>query len=151
VRIYFYVEYVYERKVSCGGYTCYYFHYLYPVEIRGVYRADQYPIGGYIEAYTPPDTAPTYSYVGCGSQSIDFTPTYVSDSSLVSTSVNFSLSLGSIRWSATLTVDFYKAGRSDDRYVTLYVSISAPHGFCYYWWYNNDDKMTYEILFKPYP
>jgi len=30
-------------------------------------------------------------------------------------------------------------------------NVTALDYFRYYWWFRDDDRMTYEMLFKPYP
>jgi len=158
VQLYFRVGFRYERFTYCGGYLglCHDYHYLYPVAIYEIYRADQHPIGGSIEPYTPPSTAQNYATLGSGSASIVFIKIpgadRGSDTPLAGTSVNVSLSSEYKQWSAILTVHLYKdAVKIGDQYTTPYVAISAPNDFYYYWWFRDDDKMTYEILFKPYP
>jgi len=155
VRIYFYVQYVYERTVKCyepNG-PCYFFHNLYPYIIHEIYRADSPDIGGSVEPYTPPSTAPSYAVKSYGTRNIYFTPVINSSTPLIGTSIVFSLSvggpLGPLLWSASLTVNFYQDGRNDNQYTTPYVAISANSSFWYYRWFRDNNAMTYEILFKP--
>lgn len=44
---------------------------------------------------------------------------------------------------------FAEAGRNGNQYTTPYVRISAPSNFYYYWWFKDNDAMTYEVLFAP--
>jgi len=57
--------------------------------------------------------------------------------------VTFEFSFGAF----SLTVSFYKAGRSDSTYTTPYVRIDSTR--YYWWWYRDDDRMTYEVLVAP--
>ncbi|MBO8181051.1 MAG: hypothetical protein H0Z19_11390 [Archaeoglobus sp.] len=61
-------------------------------------------------------------------------------------STNIGLSIGPI--SIGISVSPYKAG--DDRYSTPYervVDVSGKGYDWYYWWYRNNDPMTYEVEF----
>lgn len=150
IQIYFYVKYVYEYEVWCDTFTgsCTYYWFLYPAEIGGLNRADYLGVGR-VESYTPPSTPPYYARQNAFSAIIGFIPTYESDYPLAATSVSFTFSYTyPATWSVTLTIDFYKAGRSDNQYGTPYVSVSVPGYYPYYYWYRDNDPMTYEILFK---
>jgi len=157
VRIYFYVEFVYERFTYCGGLLgiCRHYYRLYPSAILNVSRADQ--IGaGYVEPYTPPNaTTLYYAYRTYGNAIISFLKgrgffaTIEKDAPLVGTNINFTHTYGS--WSATLTVNFHQTSIyfEDDRYSTPYIRVSASPWVCYYWWERDHEKANYEILFAP--
>jgi len=152
VRIYFQVTYIYEYEIwydIFSGVGCMEWWTLYPFEVGAVVRADI--IGaGFVEPYTPP-SPPPYAYLTYGSSLIGFNRNpYVSDYSLAVSSVSFSFTYTyPASWSVTLTVNFYKAGRDDGQYGTPYVKVEPTSLFGYYWWYKDNDAMTYEVLFAP--
>jgi len=155
IRIYFYVtyRYYYEEWWDTFAGVCYQWWVLYPLYIGGVERADQLGVG-YAEPYTPlsPPLGYTYLSSASGSTKIYFLPATISDYPLVETSITFSYSFAYppyAPWSITLSVSFYKAGRSDNQYGVPYVEVVAPDCFRYYYWFRDDDPMTYEVLFAP--
>jgi len=62
----------------------------------------------------------------------------------VSTSVMVRLGLTSF----TLTVDVYRAVRSDQEYSPPYVKVIDYSGEGYWWWFKNDDPTTYSVLLE---
>ncbi len=168
-RAYFNVRYRYEELyVSLNGFVKIGMRYwvLYPVNIGGVEMSGSLcQVLPWISCekeylnFIPP--APWYAGgPALGNKTISFPadplrqklyPTERTDEVLAGTYVNFTFPEGN--WSATLTVHFYKAGRDDQKHTTLYVRVRDVSGSTmawYYWWYRDNDPLTYEILFSNY-
>ena len=95
---------------------------------------------------TPPSIPPSFAAGPLnGNRDINFEKPYQSSVRLdLSTSIG--LSIGAISFS--ISISPYKSG--DDRYSTPYVSVVDISGKSYpwyYWWYKNNDRMTYEVEF----
>jgi len=144
--VYFKVLYRYEYSVHCKLESCLTVWTLYPYSVMDVAHSAEEPTLPYrLTPYTPPPR-PWYAVEGRpGPIRIYFNPPYESDSTLVDTEVTFEFSFGVF----SLTVSFYKAGRSDDGYTTPYVKVDSTR--LYWWWYRDNDAMTYEILVAPRP
>jgi len=113
---------------------------LYPSVIRGI---DDVPAGQYVE----PSTHPTYATHLRKGYDISFGlgGTKVTDEVTgVSTSVTVELGPASF----TLTVNVYRAVRSDQEYSPPYVKIVDYSGEGYWWWFKNDDPTTYSVLLE---
>ena len=119
---------------------------IYPVNIGGLIRVVE--IGDYNEPPRPPIYASGPYY---GDMEISFAvegQAYESDITIgVSTSITFCYSV----WGCvSLNVNVYKAGRDDNEYTTPLIVVHDVSGRDYpwcYWWYRDDDPMTYEIEF----
>ncbi|MCC6047289.1 MAG: hypothetical protein LM571_03775 [Desulfurococcaceae archaeon] len=142
--VYFTVRYRYEYSVHCKMESCLTVWTLYPYVITALARSAEEPTLPYrLAPYTPPPI-PWYASRGLpGSTRIFFEPPYESDTALADAEVTFEFSFGVF----SLTVSFYKAGRSDSTYTTPYVRIDSTR--YYWWWYRDDDRMTYEVLVAP--
>ena len=143
VRLYFEAEYKYEYWEYEDAFTGYKYWFLYPSKIASVERAD-YLGFGYVQYSCPAPQPPSYSYYELGSTTISFGEygAHKSDTGIARAYVTFKLSGA---WSATLGVDFYRAGRQDNEYQTPYVKVDN-NGNAYYWWFKDNDPMNYEIL-----
>ncbi|BEP16741.1 hypothetical protein PYJP_00930 [Pyrofollis japonicus] len=147
--IYFWTEYIYEWSVYyCDSFSgiCYEYWLLYPYMIRGIAKASDLGITPYPEDYVPPSNLPPYANPGYYVDKIYFGQygAYQSDVSLSGITVTVTYSNV---WSASLTIHFYKAGRDDNQYTTPYVYVEYTRFF--YWWFKDNDPMTYEVLFSP--
>jgi hypothetical protein len=152
-RVYFNVRYRYEKWVvyydGFAGVSAVYW-LLYPVDVRGVERSEVlYPNVPYEKDYWHGTyRAPWYAAGPLrGDGIIDFNVTEQTDEVLVDTAVSFSFTFGVF----TLTVHFYKAGRTDNNFVSPYVRVRDVSGRTtawYYWWYTNDDPKLYEVRFS---
>ncbi|MDW8010155.1 MAG: hypothetical protein RMH84_00960 [Sulfolobales archaeon] len=151
-RVYFQVMYNYERGyvgspsewVAC-------LWLLYPVEIVDARRSAQ--LAGLVpfelSSYSPPP-APAYARgPTSGNRVIGFDPPYTSDTVAVSIGVSVTYK----GFTLTVTVNFYKAGRNDNTYTTPSVVVEDVSGRTtpwYYWWYKDNGRMTYEVMFSNY-
>mgnify|MGYP001772546726 CR=1 FL=1 len=155
-RVYFNTKYVYEKwYVSFDGFAGIgmLVWLLYPVYISGVQRSATLPGVPNEQEYLsiiPP--APSYSNGPFrGDVTIWFTPAYESSSVVASITISFSYVLDG--WSVSLAVNFYEAGRNDNSYTTPYVSVEDVSGNTqgwYYWWYRDNDSMSYTVQFSNY-
>ncbi len=103
-------------------------------------------------SYSPPSTIPNYAY---GPTQGDLEITYgeygahMSNYKLgVSTAISFCGAGGA--GCVTLNINLYKAGRNDAEYTTptlLVHDTSNKNSPWFYWWFKNDDPMTYDIQF----
>ncbi len=146
--IYFYTEYRYEwLHVGVTG-CCYLVIWqLYPVSIYGLARTGEEPLLPYERYPYVPPTPPYYKLPGCvGELIIGFNQSGTSETDIPLSSISVSFTLGGV-WSASLSVDFYKALRDDTQYTTPYIKIYATRN--YWWWYKDDDPRIYEILVAP--
>lgn len=142
--VYFEVQYRYEYSVHCKMESCLTVWTLYPYRITALARSAEEPNLPYrLAPYTPPPR-PWYASEGQpGSARIYFEPPYESNTALADAEVSFEFSFGVF----SLTVSFYKAGRSDSMHTTPYVRIDSTR--YYWWWYRDNDMMTYEVLVAP--
>ncbi|MEO3993759.1 MAG: hypothetical protein QN229_05615 [Desulfurococcaceae archaeon TW002] len=159
-RVYFNVRYVYEEwHIASDGFAgiSETIWLLYPTNVRAVSRSGilsqalpNIPNEQQYLSLVPP--APSYATGPLMENEIVwFTPVSESDVVLASITIGFSYVFGG--WSAGLTVSFYKAGRNDSLYTTPYVSVedvSRNTRPWYYWWYTNNDPMTYQVQFSFY-
>ncbi len=153
-RVYFKVKYVYEWGNECDSFagSCYSYWLLYPVSIRNVQRSgvmSDAQIPNETSYYNPPSYCGSPDYVEIypgNTRTIWFydntKPPYESNIPISSIAITFNLP--SI-WSATLSVDFYKAGRHDSQYTTPYVKITNNNNYPICWWFESDDPMTYTV------
>ena len=148
VRLYFRVKYVYEEwefwdSGLTGMMVKYWF--LYPSRVTDVVRADTLGVG-VVATYEPPEVPPPYATCAVGDRVIWFNMGEVRETDISIARVSVTFSYADL-WSVTLAVDFYRAGRDDDRYTVPYVVVkTGGRGFC--WWFKDDDPMTYEVLFS---
>jgi len=145
--IYFYVRYNYEYSVWCDSFAgfCLLYWGLYPADIRTVKRSAEEPSLPYsLYPYTPP--APPYYKTpeGPGEVLIWFNATSETDISLYRVTVSFTYAG---IWTASLTVSYYKAVRSDSQYTTPAVRIRSTR--YYWWWYKDNDPRNCEVLVAP--
>jgi len=139
------IRYNYEHYAfwdSSGFYWLY--DFLYPYYIGGLLSPQ---VVGY---YQKPSSPPSYAHGPLkGDGLIYFTPVYDSNNKLpLSTSISVSIPIGPL--SLSISVSPYEAGQSNQLYTTPYVNVKDVSGRnygWYYWWYKNDDAMTYEIQF----
>ncbi len=136
------VEYRYERHAVWDDDFEIYWKYelFYPTAIGGLSTPQ------IIGNYNPPSSPPYYARGPFkGTRSINFEKPYQSNSKL-DLSTYIGLNVGSLSFG--ISVSPYKAG--DDRYTTPYVKavdVSGKSYDWYYWWYKNNDPMTYEVQF----
>ncbi len=116
------------------------YEFFYPVAIKGL--STPQVIGN----YNPPSSPPYYAAGPFkGSKELNFEKPYMSNDKL-SLSTYIGLNIGPLSFG--VSVSPYKAG--DDRETTPYVKIVDVSGKSYdwwYWWYRNNDPMTYEVEF----
>ncbi|WP_456468629.1 hypothetical protein [Archaeoglobus sp.] len=136
------VEYRYERYAYWDDdFEIYWkYEFFYPTAIRGL--STPQIVGNYY-----PPTSPPYYAAGPlkGTRNLNFEEPYQSNEKL-SLSTYIGLDIGPV--SVGISVSPYKAG--DDRYSTPYeraVDVSGKSYDWYYWWYRNNDPMTYEVEF----
>ncbi|WP_290597149.1 MULTISPECIES: hypothetical protein [unclassified Archaeoglobus] len=136
------VEYRYERfAVWDDDFEIYWkYELFYPTAIGGL--STPQVIGNYHQPSSPP-----YYARGPfkGTKEVNFERPYQSNSKL-SLTTYIGLNIGSLSFG--ISVSPYKAG--DDRYTTPYIRIVDVSGkgyAWYYWWYRNNDPMTYKIQF----
>jgi hypothetical protein len=136
------VEYRYERfAVWDDDFEIYWkYELFYPTAIRCLSTPEV------IGNYYPPSFPPKYAAgPSKGTKEVNFERPYQSNSKL-SLTTYIGLNIGSLSFG--ISVSPYKAG--DDRYTTPYVrivDISGKGYAWYYWWYRNNDQMTYEVQF----
>ncbi len=136
------VEYRYERYAFWDDDLEIYWKYefFYPTAIGGL------PTPQIVGNYYPPRSPPRYAAGPLkGDIELNFEKPDQSDEKL-SLSTSIGLSIGQV--SIGISVSPYKAG--DDRETTPYVKIVdvSRKGYdWYYWWYKNNDPMTYEVEF----
>ncbi len=114
---------------------------LYPSEIIGI---DDIPVGWYVE----PDTHPSYATHLRKSYEISFGlegSKETNEVTGVSTSLTVTLAETA---SFTLTVNVYKAVRSDQEYSAPHLVIRDYSNEGYWWWFKNNNPLTYTILLK---
>ena len=136
------VEYRYERYALWDDdFEIYWkYEFFYPAAIMGL--STPQVVGNYY----PPSSPPSYaSGPYKENYEINFEEPYQSNVKLdLSTSIG--LSIGPVSFG--ISISPYKSG--DDRYSTPYVSVVDISGKSYpwyYWWYKNNDRMTYEVEF----
>ncbi len=136
------VEYLYERHaVWDDEFEAYWkYEFFYPRAIGGLSPPQV------VGSYTPPPTPPSYAAgPQNGSCEINFEKPYPSDTKLNLTAQAV-LNIGELSFS--ISISPYQSG--DDRHPTPYLSIVDVSGKgypWYYWWYKNNDRMTYEVEF----
>ncbi len=114
---------------------------LYPSQIRGI---NAIPAGW----YTEPSTYPSYATLLRGSYEISFGLDGSKETDEV-TGVSTSLTVTfEDAVSFTLTVNVYKAVRSDQQYSPPHLVINDYSGESYWWWFKNDNPLTYMVLLK---
>ncbi|RSN72395.1 MAG: hypothetical protein DSO07_13040 [Thermoproteota archaeon] len=140
------VLYKYEHWVYEDYPVYYVYDFLYPQEIAGLLPLQ---MDGY---YQEPSPLPGYArgpFVG--SRSINFWPVYDSDNKLpLSTSISVGISVPSGPYSLSLSISVspYEAGSV--QYDTPRVDVNDISGKdygWYWWWYKDNDAMTYEVQF----
>jgi hypothetical protein len=126
---------------------------IYPVEIGDFDGAGVYPVGYYVQ----PSSPPSYAYgpvTGGGEYSFAMYEDKVRETDYkidVTTSISFCANAWqAIGLCASLNINVYKAGRHDSQYTTpafvVYDKSGRRFGW-YYWWFKNNDPMTYEVMF----
>ncbi len=150
--IYFYVRYKYEWSVMCDGFAgfCVVDWILYPADIRSVARTGEEPSLPYSRYLYIPPTPPYYkSPGGVGETIIGFAPEGTSETDTFIPGITVSFTYAGF-WSASLTVNYYKAVRDDTQYTTPFIKVNATRN--YWWWYKDNDPRNYELLVAPrYP
>jgi len=114
---------------------------LYPSEIRGI---NAVPAGWYVE----PSTHPSYATLLRGSYDISFGlggSEETDEVTGVSTSLTVTLEDAV---SFTLTVNVYKAVRSDQQYSPPHLVVDDYSNEGYWWWFKNDDPLTYTVFLE---
>lgn len=141
------IRYNYEHWAVWNDDFKTYFKYdiFYPIEIGGLHTPQ------IIGTYQQPSTPPNYAYGPLkGDRKIWFTRNvYISDTKL-SLSTSISVTITIYDFSVTVSISLYKAGESNNLYTTPYIhviDISGKDYDWYYWWYKNDNPMTYEVEF----
>jgi hypothetical protein len=154
-RVYFHIRFAYEQGTAwCDSFSgiCYQYWRLYPVEIMDVATATQLGIRQYPENYTPPSSTllgklPPYANAGPNLDAIYFCipgEHFESNTPLANTRVTVTYPS---KWSLKLTIHFYKGGICDTKHISPYVRIYSDKAF--YWWFRDNDPMTYEIILSP--
>lgn len=153
-RVYFQVQYVYEYKYRMSERGDYMVRKwaLYPRFISAVVRSGDPGISSFPfydqTPYQPSSTIPPYARISPpGTSDTLFLEPEQSDVVLSEVVVSFSYSGV---WAATLIVKVYRAGINDFLYTTPIHTTNST--VVYYWWYKDNDPMTYEIQLAPrYP
>lgn len=151
VRIFFNVRYNYYIYWVCDSFAgaCMKGWYLEPVTVGGVQRADELGLSN-VRPYSP-STHPPYAYgPNIGNAYVWFKPVSQSDSIVTSITITFGFPLEG--WTALLSVSYYKAGRDDNQYIPPLihiVDVSDRAAVWYYYWFRDNNSMTYEALFSP--
>ncbi|BEP17398.1 hypothetical protein PYJP_07500 [Pyrofollis japonicus] len=154
--VYGFVEYAKEYiPGSSDGFAgvCYLgpSYLVYPVQINdydGVYQ-----VGYYVQPSSPPPYATGPVKGSRGHPFADYRDKVrETDEKIgVSTSISFCANAWqAIGLCGSLNIDVYKAGRHDSQYTTplffIYDRSGRDFGW-YYWWFKDNDPMTYEVMF----
>jgi hypothetical protein len=147
-RVYFNVEYVYEYRTGCVTMgVCYAYWLLYPAKVAHVVRSGEFPfLPNEVMPYTPPPPPPYADEGGPYISEIGFLHNQVVKIDVAYVNTIITVTLKWLKWvySFLSTLDFYD---SQYRYATPTVVVYSTRHF--WWWYLDDNPVTYEVLFAP--
>ncbi|MEM1668763.1 MAG: hypothetical protein QXM53_08915 [Thermofilaceae archaeon] len=151
-RVYFRVRFRYEKICVGASFTGGPLVWIiYPLWVTDVQRSEVMSGVPYEKEYLSVIEPAPWHATGplLGNITIWFTPAMETNRVHAQTVVSFGFTFGVF----SIAVSFYEASRNDQMYTTPYISVrdvSERTIGWYYWWFTNNDPMTYEVKFSDY-